>query len=273
MKHPANPSRRAAFTLVEMLIVISIIGLLAALLFPVFARVREGARTTSCSSNLRQLGLAFTQYTQDYGGRLPRAANYQAWSPGHAYWVAGTPGDNGQGLAGDASPFTYKTGSSADVANGALFPYVKSEGVYVCPSTQDADKKKLGYSMNCAVSMLSQTRIRTPADIILLMDEGQSLNDGFFWAQSGTQPTDELTKAHNGGGNILFCDGHVKFYQFDALPIMQGAAVRTATTGSPRFRDNAFGANGVAATGFVSYSSATKDKVWPTTGAACPISP
>lgn len=63
-------SDRRAFTLIELLVVIAIIAILAAILFPVFARAREKARQASCSSNLKQLGLAFIQYTQDYDERI-----------------------------------------------------------------------------------------------------------------------------------------------------------------------------------------------------------
>jgi len=59
------------FTLIELLVVIAIIAILAAILFPVFARARESARRASCLSNLHQLGLGFMQYTQDYDERLP----------------------------------------------------------------------------------------------------------------------------------------------------------------------------------------------------------
>ncbi len=66
-----NQSRFSAFTLIELLVVIAIIAILAAILFPVFARARENARRSSCSSNLKQLGLALAQYTQDYDGSYP----------------------------------------------------------------------------------------------------------------------------------------------------------------------------------------------------------
>jgi len=279
MKHPANKAARPAFTLVEMLIVISIIGLLAALLFPVFARVREGARATSCNSNLRQLGLAFTQYAQDYGGRFPGtgdayqppgntgacfASTCNGWQAGKGHWVSGVPT---QFLAETDPPFAPKKDNNnvinkADVEGGALFSYVKSASTFYCPSDPYGSDKKLSYSMNCALTLLSQTRIRTPADIVLLVDE-QGANDGYFWAvnSDGTangaafgvskvsvgKSTDQLTTRHNGGGNLLYVDGHVKFFQFNQFPLdssPQGLANKWKTAGSPRFHDRAFGKYG-----------------------------
>src|SRR5687767_1588685 len=64
-------SRKVGFTLIELLVVIAIIAILAAILFPVFARARENARRASCQSNLKQLGLSFAQYTQDFDERYP----------------------------------------------------------------------------------------------------------------------------------------------------------------------------------------------------------
>lgn len=63
--------RRDAFTLIELLVVIAIIAILAAILFPVFSKVREKARLTSCISNMKQQGLAVMQYVQDYDERYP----------------------------------------------------------------------------------------------------------------------------------------------------------------------------------------------------------
>ena len=90
---------RNAFTLIELLVVIAIIAILAAILFPVFAKVREKARQTACVSNLKQLSLAVMQYTQDNDENYP----------------TGSRGFLGQGWA------------------STIYPYVKSTGVYKCP--------------------------------------------------------------------------------------------------------------------------------------------
>ncbi len=73
MQQPPQTGKQA-FTLIELLVVIAIIAILAAILFPVFARARENARRASCQSNLKQIGLGIMQYTQDYDETLPYAA-------------------------------------------------------------------------------------------------------------------------------------------------------------------------------------------------------
>ena len=83
-------ARRPAsgFTLIELLVVIAIIAILAAILFPVFGRARENARRSSCASNIRQLGLAAMQYTQDtahVGTRDRRQARLPAKSTGRSF--------------------------------------------------------------------------------------------------------------------------------------------------------------------------------------------
>ncbi len=69
-------SKRFAFTLIELLVVIAIIAILAAILFPVFARARENARRSSCQSNLKQIGLGVMQYIQDYDEKYPFTGFY-----------------------------------------------------------------------------------------------------------------------------------------------------------------------------------------------------
>jgi len=101
-----------AFTLIELLVVITIISILAAILFPVFARARENARRSSCMSNMKQIGLGFMMYTQDYDEKYPN--------------IAFESGDQ----------VTYPTGITFD--NNwvvRIYPYVKSVQLFNCPSS------------------------------------------------------------------------------------------------------------------------------------------
>lgn len=246
---------RKGFTLVEILVVVAIIAILAAMLFPVFGRAREAARQTNCQNNLRQLGMAFAQYVQDVH-RYPGSGQKQKWANG-GQWVtggeAGTPTNylsppevdpDVPGLALSSAPFTYQAPKEAYPEKGVLYPYVKSSAVYVCPSNADNGKKKLSYSMNCALAFLGETRVTDATATILLVDEAETLNDGFFWAANVDASTDMLTQKHNGGGNLLFADGHVKHVPFAAFPLdntTKGKENKGALTGPMRFHSPQFG--------------------------------
>ncbi len=242
MKH--FPAPRRAFTLVEILVVIAIIGILSAILFPVFSRARENGRKTACLSNMKQLGTAFLLYTQDSRGKYPQAGQYQKWASG-GHWVTGGTGGTPKNFTdtemGLANPTTFATVPDHEAypqnSIGALAAYTKSAGIYVCPSAVDANSKKLSYSMNCALAGIAATRITSPGDIVLLVDEGKTINDGYFWATSDGGSTDALFDGHNGGGNLLYADGHVKFMVSADVP----ADFKTRMTGTPRFHDRAFG--------------------------------
>lgn len=107
-----NPRSPHGFTLIELLVVIAIIALLAAILFPVFARARENARRSSCQSNLKQIGLAFEQYIMDYDERYPIYFTNDDGLPSLAFNAGGL--DKGW----------------AEMLN----PYTKSKRVFQCPS-------------------------------------------------------------------------------------------------------------------------------------------
>lgn len=111
MKHSV---KKQAFTLIELLVVIAIISILAAILFPVFARARENARRASCISNGKQMGLAMMQYTQDYDEKFPISIK--------------------------------NLSNSVEVWDNAIFPYVKNDGVYICPSANTNNTRS--YSFN-----------------------------------------------------------------------------------------------------------------------------
>lgn len=104
-------TRKSGFTLIELLVVIAIIAILAAILFPVFARARENARRASCQSNLKQIGLGIMQYTQDYD---------------EAYPLVG-----GNEYSNNASRYTPSW-------RVKIYPYVKSTQLFVCPSNVDS---------------------------------------------------------------------------------------------------------------------------------------
>ena len=237
------------FTLVEILVVIAVIALLSALLFPALSRAREGGRTKACLSNMKQLGLAFQQYVQDAGRRYPGAAQKQKWFSG-GHWIKGDQNyaPNGQALALDGAPYTYQAPKRADVEGGAIYSYSRSAQLYVCPSDPDGRGKNLSYSMNCAIAGLHDARLLQPSEIILLVDE-HTTNDGFFYTEGSTS-TDHLTAQHNGGGNLLFTDGHAKFFSLDKYPLKDSAldsasiTLKKNMTMIPRFYDRAFGPNG-----------------------------
>jgi prepilin-type N-terminal cleavage/methylation domain-containing protein/prepilin-type processing-associated H-X9-DG protein len=102
MKKQPIERNSKGFTLIELLVVIAIIAILAAILFPVFARARENARRASCQSNLKQIGLGIIQYAQDFDGYMPPSQ-----------------------LGADPALYSWPT---------LMFPYIKSAQVFVCPS-------------------------------------------------------------------------------------------------------------------------------------------
>ncbi|BDI29870.1 hypothetical protein CCAX7_19210 [Capsulimonas corticalis] len=110
-----NSRKLRGFTLIELLVVIAIIAILAAILFPVFAQAREKARQTSCSSNMKQLGIGFMQYIQD---------NDELWPSGNNAFTSVDAWANPPYLNSAGTPVTW------DVA---IQPYVKSTAVLGCP--------------------------------------------------------------------------------------------------------------------------------------------
>jgi len=147
---------RDAFTLIEILVVIAIIAILAAILFPVFAQAREKARTASCLSNIKQIGLAIAMYRQDYdqvnprhrlcpdriGDELCSTAGPTTYTGANETWWA--PYDNNPSAGGAEPPDPGAISYNTAVKQGMLQPYFKNLMIFKCPSYP---KGQVGYAM------------------------------------------------------------------------------------------------------------------------------
>lgn len=216
--------KKKGFTLIELLVVIAIIAILAAILFPVFAKAREKARQASCLSNQKQIGLALMQYVQDYDEMYPAS-----WLTSPAY---------------DIYYFSYVD---------SLMPYMKSEGIWTCPSLPRPGFTKStylngnpqgwhsiphhyesNYSMikwgNTGTVSLAQ--VKAPASTITFYElygpsNATTRDISLDWPNynyvtrvrrdrtysDGTP----MSVVHNGGCQIVFGDGHAKWMMENAM--------------------------------------------------------
>lgn len=232
---------KPGFTLIELLVVIAIIALLAAILFPVFARARENARRSSCQSNLKQIGIGLMQYVQDNDERYPyRYYAETGWncnSQPEGCWFYGS-----------------NTGNRA--WGEVIYPYIKSKQVFICPSgirnAYGAGNLPAGghYGANQSIMIdpdpvagvpkpaRHQSQFASVASVYAILDFGQFIASYYPVANTMSQSnylpgqgevtglsvagvdtnndtgsrTDAQSGRHFTGVNICFADGHVKWF-------------------------------------------------------------
>ena len=224
---------RKGFTLIELLVVIAIVAVLAAILFPVFQKVRENARASACLSNMKQIGIALTQYTQDSDEKMFFRAGFKNSRSGYV----------------PSFPTTAPTNAWWD----QLMPYIKSDAVFVCPSDANVtnapgstpssagqvdpsgNPMPRSYIACVSAESLSLAQIDDPVETMVVTEKWGSdytcgnsstcINDSWIEPYNGDMTTDATDPArlykvgnrHTLRANCVFFDGHAKSYSMAAL--------------------------------------------------------
>lgn len=205
---------RKGFTLIELLVVIAIIAILAAVLFPVFAKARSAAKTSACSSNLKQLATAVMMYTQEYDTRYPgtwifKAKNGRGEQMGHPLWL--------------------------------VKDFAKSKDVFICPM-DDPDDRTTTFieatavtdsNLKCGTSYMYNAHLCPDGKVAVKVDKVQDpsrtmlINEGTYpmgWIYySDYQPWLD-GKRHGTGSNVACADGHVSYMQPSSYARMQNTS-------------------------------------------------
>ncbi|MFP3904270.1 MAG: DUF1559 domain-containing protein [Armatimonadota bacterium] len=191
---------RKGFTLIELLVVIAIIAILAAILFPVFARAREKARQTSCLSNVKQICLSAQMYAQDYDEKYP------------VFNIGGT--------------YPYSNGTWIGAWYKLLEPYLKNEQILACPSyshrrapgAADDDTSGYGWNRHIHTDHCAMADFEYPAETVMLGDAAGASNYRIYsraYYDDCSSSSTYLDPRHNEGANIGLCDGHAKWYKIN----------------------------------------------------------
>ena len=215
---PVSSRSQRGFTLIELLVVIAIIAILAAILFPAFARARENARRASCQSNLKQIGLGIMQYTQDYDEKYPSGSTYALSATTDACFTL--PG----------APTFSSDGTPESMWMGRIFPYTKSAQLYVCPSQPayslpsgvTAAQRAWSYIYN--IRVLPQWRA----------DSGRFNNDCTYNSSGGTtysQPMQTLANIDSPAQTIMM--GERGRYERAAITEIDGVFLAFDSTNDP----------------------------------------
>jgi len=267
--------KKSGFTLIELLVVIAIIAILAAILFPVFAKVREKARQTSCLSNEKQIGLSFAQYYQDYDEKWPIGVTTATATPVSGFGWAGTvsqyikatgllkcPDDNTSIVAGTPTEYPVSYGYNSNIAG-------QSDAAFTAPSSTVAMFEVQGATSNVTSGY---TLANTTGDGATAVGAASPTFTNSSFADNGLNVTGQTavifatsqmggtaTPAnvggfgnanglHTGGSNFLLADGHAKWFRGAAVSPgftntsatglqlnVAGAAAGTSATGTPTF--------------------------------------
>ena len=217
--------KRHGFTLIELLVVIAIIAILAAILFPVFARARAKALQASCLSNTKQMGLSFAMYATDYDNKLPTYDNLSNASFVTDPFGQATISGGRVSLISDTLPVL--------TVNAAAMAYLKNLQILQCPS--DPSKiRNLSYTWNEIFANYPQDQILEPANKVMMICQATvadftfarnsissgTLYDG-IWSSMMTSPVGGEPNyfVHNSGLNMLYCDGHAKWLNKQLWPL------------------------------------------------------
>ena len=214
------PQGKTGFTLIELLVVIAIIAILAAILFPVFARARENARRASCQSNLKQIGLSWQMYVQDYDSRLPvyEGAAYGAdWTSGSVMPLLAPYVKNGQIFYCPNG----RNGQPVSAYGDALSPwhYAQYGTHYGMPWGYRPGKAAL-INLAGGGSPLMIDEVQQPSLLCLMAETRFDATSGYGYGQFDCGTLNyNVFEAHFDGSNYAFLDGHVKWLKKGAVQV------------------------------------------------------